>query len=374
MFDRLDPTLAPNEKRSIWGRIRAEFTAAWQTEDHPRERLTVADEREHVIFYLAEVLYRILPAFYDEIALALEKAYGVQAESLVLPTIIRFGSWVGGDMDGNPDIHAKTIRETLARQQQAVVNAYFSDCQALAQSLSQSASRIGIAPDLLKRIEEYAALLPGAQAFTPARHDRMPYRVFLGQIGERLRQTYDGRPNGYENPTQLRRDVQLIADSLLANRGRHAGYFLVQRLLRRIATFGFHLATLDVRQHTEVHHQVLARGLDDPGWMQLTSGRASCPAGRRDRARCRPTRRTRRSRQAHAQRVRGHAAVPSPVRPGFGGLLRRQRDRRSGRRARAAAARAMGRGLRQAQGCDRSRHRAAVRVGGNARSLRRHHA
>ncbi|MCB1632111.1 MAG: phosphoenolpyruvate carboxylase [Steroidobacteraceae bacterium] len=268
LFDRLDPTLAPYEKRSIWGRMRTELTTAWQTEDHPRERLTVADEREHVIFYLAEVLYRLVPAFYDEIALALENAYGVQAESLVLPTIIRFGSWVGGDMNGNPDVQAKTLRETLARQQQVIVNAYFTDCQALAQSLSQSASRIGVSSALMQRIDEYARLIPSAQAITPARHDRMPYRVFLGQVAERLRYTYDGRPNGYENPGQFRRDIQIIGDSLLENRGRNAGYFSVQRLLRRISTFGFHLATVDVRQHAEVHHQVLARGLDDAAWSQ----------------------------------------------------------------------------------------------------------
>ncbi len=271
LFDRLDPTLAPNERRAIAGRVRMELTTAWQTEDHPRERLTVADEREHVIFYLAEVLYRILPAFYDELAQALEKLYGVAAESLTLPTIIRFGSWVGGDMDANPDVHAKTIRETLARQQQVILNAYFSDCQALAQTLSQSASRIGVAPALQRRIDEYSSLLPGAQAAAPARHDRMPYRVFLGQVAERLRLTYDGRPNGYENPGHFRRDIQLVADSLLEHRGRNAGYFPVQRLLRRIATFGFHLATLDIRQHTEVHHRVLALGLDDPNWMVRTA-------------------------------------------------------------------------------------------------------
>lgn len=266
MLDRLDPTLTPQEKRGSWGRIRTELTTAWQTEDHPRERLTVADEREHVLFYLAEVLYRILPAFYDEIAQALEQLYDVPAESLELPVIIRFGTWVGGDMDGNPDVHAKTVRETLARQQQVVVNAYFEECQHLSQILSQSASRIGVSAALQKRIDQYVTLMPGAQAITPARHDRMPYRVFLGQIAERLRYTYDARPNAYENPQQLRADVQLIADSLLANRGQHAGYFLIRRLLRRISTFGFHLATLDVRQHANVHHQVIAQGIGAPDW------------------------------------------------------------------------------------------------------------
>jgi phosphoenolpyruvate carboxylase len=266
LLDRLDPTLTPQEARSVWGRVRTELTTGWQTEDHPRERLTVADEREHVLFFLAEVLYRILPAFYEEIAQALEKLYGVAAESIELPIILRFGTWVGGDMDGNPDVHAKTIRETLARQQRVVVNAYFEECQALAQVLSQSASRIGVAPTLQSRIEQYQTLVPGAQAITPARHDRMPYRVFLGQIAERLRLTYEGRPNGYEHPQQLARDVRLIAESLLANRGRHAGLHLVRRLLLRIDTFGFHLATLDVRQHADVHHRVIAQGIGDPSW------------------------------------------------------------------------------------------------------------
>ena len=125
--------------------------------------------------------------------------------------MIRFGTWVGGDMDGNPDVHAKTIRETLARQQQVIINAYFSECSKLAQLLSQSASRSAVTPELTQRIELYATLIPGALGITPMRHDRMPYRVFLGQVSERLRLTYDGRPNGYEGPQQFLRDLKLIA-------------------------------------------------------------------------------------------------------------------------------------------------------------------
>ena len=276
LLDRLDPTLTPQELRQNWSRVRTEVTTAWQTEDHPRERLTVADEREHVVFYLAEILYKILPAFYDEIAEALARLYGVPADSLELPTMIRFGTWVGGDMDGNPDVHAKTIRETLARQQQVIINAYFKECGILAQLLSQSASRSAVLPELQQRIELYAALIPGAQGSTPARHDRMPYRVFLGQISERLRLTYDQRPNGYEGPQQFLRDLKLIAASLKANKGFHAGWGNVQRLIRRVETFGFHLATLDLRQHAEIHHCVIGQGLDDPSWMART------PAERHD--------------------------------------------------------------------------------------------
>jgi phosphoenolpyruvate carboxylase len=271
LLERLDPSLTPNEARSVWDNIRMELTAAWQTEELPRERLTVADEREQILFYLLEILYRVVPAFYEEITQALQKIYGSSAVTRV-PPILHFGSWAGGDMDGNPDVHAKTIRETLARQQQVIVNSYFAECQELATRLSQSASRVSASVELSQRLEQYMTLLPGARAITPARHDRMPYRVFLAQIGERLRSAYEGRASGYENARQFRDDIALIATSLKANKGANAGLFYVERLLRRIDSFGFHLATLDVRQDAGVLHQVIAQGCDDPRWQSRSSG------------------------------------------------------------------------------------------------------
>jgi phosphoenolpyruvate carboxylase len=266
LLDRLDPMLTPQDSRNLWSSIRIELTAAWQTEELPRERLTVGDEREQVLFYLIEILYRVVPAFYEEIAQALEKRYGVPADSIELPPILRFGSWVGGDMDGNPDVHAKTIRETLARQQQMILNSYFGDCGTLSQRLSQSAGRVAVSAELTQRMEDYMTLAPGARNMTPARHDRMPYRVFLAQIGERLRLAYEGRANGYESARQFRDDIKIIATSLAANKGANAGLFYIRRLLRRIDTFGFHLASLDVRQHAGVLHESIARGIDDPKW------------------------------------------------------------------------------------------------------------
>jgi phosphoenolpyruvate carboxylase len=268
LLERLDPSLTPHESSGIWSNIRMELTTAWQTEELPRERLTVADEREQILFYLVEILYRVVPAFYEEIAQALEKVYGTRRGGAArLCPILHFGSWAGGDMDGNPDVHAKTIRETLARHHQVILHCYFIECQELAQRLSQSASRVAASADLTRRIEQYVRLLPGARAITPARHDRMPYRVLLAQIGERLRSAHEGRANGYENAQQFRDDIALIALSLRANKGVNAGLFYVERLLRRIETFGFHLATLDVRQHASVLHEVIAQGFDDPQWL-----------------------------------------------------------------------------------------------------------
>lgn len=269
LLDRLNPGLMRAELDTLWSRVRLEIASIWQTEEHPREGLTVADEREHVLFYLIEIIYRVVPLFYEEIETALARAYEVPVESLNVPSILRFGSWVGGDMESDVGVHAKSIRETLQRHQQLIVSTYFEECGHLAEALSQSARRVEVKDELARRIEAYAALLPGAARFSPARHDRMPYRIYFGQIGERLKATYEGRPNAYQSADELLADVELAADSLIENRGRHAGYFLVRRFIRRVRTFGFHIATLDVTQAAHAHHAVISQGLALPEWTSL---------------------------------------------------------------------------------------------------------
>jgi phosphoenolpyruvate carboxylase len=269
LLERTAPAATRAELDTLWARVRLEITSIWQTEEHPREGLTVVDEREHVLFYLIDILYRVVPLFYEEIEAALAHAYSVPPETLDVPNILRFGSWVGGDMDGNADVHGKTIRETLHRHQQLIVSTYFAECGQLAETLSQSANRVAVSAQLAERIDAYTTILPAAKALVPSRHDRMPYRVFFGQISERLQATYEGRPNAYQGPDELLSDVGLAAASLLENKGRHAGYFLVRRLMRRVRTFGFHLATLDVIQHARVHDEVIAQGLDQKAWPEL---------------------------------------------------------------------------------------------------------
>jgi phosphoenolpyruvate carboxylase len=277
LLDRLNPALTSAELETLWARVRMEITTIWQTEEHPRENLTVADEREHVLFYLVDILYRIVPLFYEEIEAALARTYSVSVDSLDVPNILRFGSWVGGDMDGNADVHGKTIRETLQRHRQLIVSTYFGECQHLAETLSQSANRVGVSAELAKRIEAYGAMLPAGQSLSPARHDRMPYRAFFGQIGVRLKATYEAMPNSYQNPEELLADIQIVADSLTGNRGRQAGYFLVRRFMRRVRTFGFHLATLDITQHASVHDEVIGQGIGVPDWPALPrQERLSC--------------------------------------------------------------------------------------------------
>jgi phosphoenolpyruvate carboxylase len=266
LVGRLDPSQTPVERRTTLERVRTELTLGWQTAGNSRDRLTVADEREHVLFFLVEVIYEVIPGFYEEIEDALRTVFGADAAAVHVPEILHFGSWVGGDMDGHPDVHAKTIRESCLRHHHLVVNRYFLETQTLAERLSQSTSRVEVHPEIAARIEQYKSLVPGARTATPASHDRMPYRVFLGQVAERLRATYEGRSGHYERVEQFVDDLELIARSLEANRGRHAGLFNVRRLLRRVRTFGFHLATLDVRQNAAVHREIVGRALGDDAW------------------------------------------------------------------------------------------------------------
>jgi phosphoenolpyruvate carboxylase len=192
LTSRLDPSLTPGERRSIIERVRTELTTGWQTAGSSRERLSVADEREHVLFFLVEVIYEVIPGFYEEVEAALTTVFGEASAAVHVPEMLFFGSWVGGDMDGHPDVHAKTIRESCARHHQLIVNRYFLEAQALAERLSQSSSRVEVSPEIAVRIEQYRSLVPAARTATPASHDRMPYRVFLGQVAERLRATYEG--------------------------------------------------------------------------------------------------------------------------------------------------------------------------------------
>jgi phosphoenolpyruvate carboxylase len=255
----IDGGLTPQERAHDWARIRTALTAAWQTSESAPERPTVLDELEHVGFYLIEVLYRVLPTYVS----ALQEATGTAADRL---PVLRFGTWVGGDMDGNPNVGAATLRAALARQQALLLGAYKRDLTRLGSLLSQSEERIGFSEALLARIADYTPRFAEAAGKANARHRHMPYRQFLRLVAARLSATQRDERSGYAEAGEFRADIQLVLDSLLAHRGGHAGALEVRRLLHRIDAFGFHLATLDLRQDSRVHEAALAALLDDPDW------------------------------------------------------------------------------------------------------------
>ena len=271
LVDLLNPTMTPQETDAAMQNIRLLATTGWQTDEHPSEQMTVADELEHVLFFVTDVLYRAIPPFYEDIENAVTRIYGDDGKHIEIPTILHFGSWVGGDMDGNPNVGAKTIRETLARQRSLILDLYYSECASLSAKLSQSTGRSSFSQDVLDKITEYRVVFANAYHAVPARHRDMPYRVFLQLVQQRLQSTYDDDVMPYEKVDEFMNDIQMIADSLKANKGEFAGLFAVRRLLRRISTFGFHMVTLDVRQDAEVHRNVVGECLGEEDWLEMSA-------------------------------------------------------------------------------------------------------
>ena len=266
LIDSFDPTRTPQERIEDDDRIYMALSSGWQTSEASPVQPSVQDEHHHVGFYLANPIYRIVPALYEELANALQTVYGVAME---LPRLLSFATWVGGDMDGNPNVGAETIAASLSTQRAHVLEHYVEDIRSLARLLSQTEERVQVDPRLAARLADYRQRFPQAASKIRPRHADMPYRSLLILIGERLRATdEDGHPEGYTSAAELLDELELIATSLRAHRGLHAGAYAVQRLIWRVRSFGFHLARLDVRQDSRVHDEALATLLGDPAWLE----------------------------------------------------------------------------------------------------------
>lgn len=287
LMDGFDPDRTPQERTADDARIYMAVSAMWQTAEASKVRPSVQDERDHADFYLAGPLYRIVPVLYQALAQALRAVYGVDVK---LPRLLGFASWVGGDMDGNPAVGAGTIAECLESQRDLVLERYREDLVKLARLLSQTEDRVQVSIALQARLDAYRQRFPTAAAAIRPRHADMPYRCLLQLMNERLERVTDARDGAYARVEEFIEDLQLIAASLVENRGVHAGLHVVLRLLWRARSFGFHLARLDVRQDSRVHDDVLALLFDDPSWparpaleraarlRPLAAGQVSMPA------------------------------------------------------------------------------------------------
>ncbi len=271
LVELLNPTMTTQETFVALENIRLLITTGWQTDEHPSEQMTVSDELEHVLFFVTDVLYRAMPPFYEDIENAVARIYGEEGAEMEIPVLARFASWVGGDMDGNPNVNAKTIRATLARQRSLILDLYYKECASIGAKLSQTTDNISFDAAITEKINEYRSVFQQAYHAVPSRHRDMPYRVLLRLVQQRLQSTYDDDVFPYEKVAQFRNDIQIIADSLANNKGEHAGLFTIRRLLRRIDTFGFHLVTLDVRQDAEVHRQVIGECLGEDDWLEMSA-------------------------------------------------------------------------------------------------------
>jgi phosphoenolpyruvate carboxylase len=255
-LERLDwLPLSDAEARDGEAAIAAEITALWQTDEVRRRQPTVRDEIKMGLDYYPGCLIATLPGLYEEMADAFRRAYGCEITGRELPRVVLFGSWIGGDRDGNPYVTPDCTRDALEMARATILDHYVSATEALRQRLSLSVRQVAVSPVLLSRLNQYTATFPSVDAERGERSAEELYRHYLTFILHRLRSTRDS-PNqaaAFSDSKDFAADLGLIRESLAANGGERLACLLLDPLLRQVETFGFHLHTLDIRQHARIH-------------------------------------------------------------------------------------------------------------------------
>ncbi|MGY2734723.1 phosphoenolpyruvate carboxylase [Sphingomonas sp. UYP23] len=240
--------------------ILRQIALLWQTRVLRRERLYVTDEVEIALSYLRDVFLPALPALYQR----WDRALGERVPSFLKP-----GSWIGGDRDGNPFVTADSLKTALAKASEAVLGYYMDAVHALGAELSISTQ---LAP-----ADDAVIALADASGDTAESRSDEPYRRALSGIYARLAATHlalTGKPapraaalkgERYADPQAFRADLVTIARALRHDGGALSSGGALGRLIRACETFGFHLATLDLRQNSAVHERVVAELLKVAG-------------------------------------------------------------------------------------------------------------
>ena len=275
LLEQLDAIPVPAmQLESIEASLLAEITALWQTDDVRHARPTVRDEVRMALDYFDASLFETIPVLYAEIASALDAEYASTAPTQLatLPIVVRFGSWIGGDRDGNPFVTADTTAESLAMSRELLHDYYLAQLKDLFEQLAMSTRQATISPALRHRLDTYLTQLRSAGHTTPFA-DRFPteaVRLQLACITLRL----GGVPPStmhrnlalattatlphYETQVELLEDLLLLRESLAANHGERLAELFLDPMLLTVRTFGLHLQTLDIRQHAKVHTAALA--------------------------------------------------------------------------------------------------------------------
>ena len=260
-----DLPLTPKERASNGALLHAHVATLWQTRMLRYSKLTVADEIENALSWYRITFLRELPGLYDdienEIAAQFPQRHAQATNHGELAPFVQMGSWIGGDRDGNPNVNAGTMQHALARQSTTILDFYLEEVHALGAELSISTLLVGVSPEL-------QALADSSPDSSAHRTDE-PYRRTL--IGTYARLAATARALGatnilrkevgpaapYANALEFTCDLQVLVDSLM---GHHGAALIKPRLamLKRASEiFGFHLATLDMRQSSDVHERVL---------------------------------------------------------------------------------------------------------------------
>ena len=284
LLERLDRIpVGAAELEALERDLTAEITALWQTDDVRTARPTVRDEIRMALDYYEASLFETLPVLYGEVAAALESAYPQQTveaqsatpsfvDAAALPQLVTYGSWIGGDRDGNPFVDSATTRDALIMARNLLFTHYRRRLQVLFDQLGSSTQQVPVSAAVESLIARYLARLeqcttteePAAGSLNDRfRHERL--RLLLTLIMARLGfttqaaalpTTLSGLPP-YARAADLLADLSTLRESLLEHRGERLAELLVDPFLLEVRTYGLHLQTLDIRQHARVHRAAL---------------------------------------------------------------------------------------------------------------------
>jgi len=258
-LERLDRLpLTDEEAEDCETNIRAEVTSLWQTDEVRMAKPTVDDEIRMGLRYFRLSLFDALPRIYTEIVESFREVYGLELDEAALPNLVQFGSWIGGDRDGNPLVKPDCIHDALAMARGLILREYLYDVESLSDRLSASRRQTAVSEELLARLKNYERTIPGVHLAWGPHNTTESYRRFLSYVFHKLQQTREAvdAPAAYRSAAEFENDLLLVRDSLQNNRGERLAK-AVDSLLRTLRTFGFHLHTLDIRQHARVHARVI---------------------------------------------------------------------------------------------------------------------
>jgi phosphoenolpyruvate carboxylase len=261
-LDAFDHARTDGERAAIEKELFRQVSIFWRTRLLRNVKIAVTDEIENAVSYFERSFLAEIPKLYAHWR-------EVLGDPLELPSFLRVGSWVGGDRDGNPFVTAEVMKRALARQSRAALRMYLDRIHALGAELSISVELAGVTPQL-------QALAERAHDGSPHRSDE-PYRQALTGIYARLAATYPlltgeapARPSStpgepYGAPDEFKAELQTVLDSLLAKHGEAFAAGPLPDLIRAVDVFGFHLATLDMRQNSAIHARVVGELLKIAG-------------------------------------------------------------------------------------------------------------
>ncbi len=253
-------------QRQQWQRdLNSTISLIWRTDAIRHVRPELMDEVKMGIYYLDEVLFQALPDLYDQLETELKEAYKTEIQ---VPSFLKIGSWIGGDQDGNPSVKPQTMVEALKLHRSHILEHYREKIESLAQDCSQSIKHCRVSSELLESLERNAEAMPEYDQELGHQTALEPYRRKLSFIWRRLGAVLANEPFLYVKPQELLDDLELIHTSMLADGEEAIANGKLKQLIRQVQVFGFHFATLDVRQHSARHEAAIAELLSTSGLLK----------------------------------------------------------------------------------------------------------